>query len=117
VVRQSHERQIIERAEFDVAGILTVKTFQCRGVRFDAVGMSHFGFFLKEGGGSIKVTLLPWICGVKFLSSLNVFAALFQNFVIREVPKLVKPGHRPPPVGDSALRVALSSFGESLFGL
>ena len=79
--------------------------------------MSHFGFLLKEGGGSIKVTLLPWICGVKFLSSLNVFAALFQNFVIREVPKLVKPGHRLAPVGDSALRVALRSFGESRFGL
>ncbi len=53
---------------------------------------------------------------MKFLRRLDVFAAFFQGFVIREIPKLVKPGHRFAPVDYGALWFFGRSVGKGLLG-
>ena len=79
--------------------------------------MRQLGFFLVENHGGFEEALFTRTRGAKLLRLLDVLATLLQFLVIREFPDLVEPGHRPAPVGDSALRVALRGFGERLFGL
>src|SRR5437016_2558656 len=79
--------------------------------------MSHFGSFLKESCGGVKETLFPWISGVKLQRFIDILAALFQGFVIRKIPELMKPGHRFAPMRNGALRIASRRVHERLFGL
>src|ERR1700676_4107843 len=78
--------------------------------------MRHLGFFLIESGGGVDKALFPWIGGVEFLRFLDVFAALFQRFVVREIPELMKKCHGLAPVRDGALWFLGGRDGKSLLG-
>src|SRR5437899_7267856 len=78
--------------------------------------MRQLRFLLEESGGGIEEALLPRIRRMKFLRRLDVFAAFFQGFVIREIPKLMKPGHRFAPMGHGALWFFGCSVGKGLLG-
>jgi len=53
---------------------------------------------------------------MRFLRPLDVLAAFFQGLVIREIPELMKPGHRFAPVGHGALRFFGCGVGKGLLG-
>src|SRR6267142_2644761 len=78
--------------------------------------MRHLGFFLIESGGGVDETLFPRIGRTEFLRSLDVFAALFQGFVIGKIPELMKQSHSLAPVRDGAFGFAGSRVGKSLLG-
>src|SRR5437879_4387763 len=78
--------------------------------------MRQLRFLLEESGGGIEEALLPRIRRMKSLRCLDVFAAFFQGFVIREIPKLVKPGHRFAPMGHGALWFLGGHVGKGLLG-
>ena len=79
--------------------------------------MRQFRFFLVENRSRFEEALFTCARGVKLLCLLDVLATFLQFLVIREFPDLVEPGHGLAPFGHGAFRVALSGFGESLFGL
>src|SRR5216684_4272771 len=53
---------------------------------------------------------------MELLRFLDVFAALFQGFVVRKIPELMKPRHRLAPVRRGALWFAFGGVGKSLLG-
>src|SRR5467141_1470104 len=53
---------------------------------------------------------------MEFLRFLDVVAALFQSFVVRKIPELMKQRHRFTPVRYGALRFAGGRFGKSFLG-
>ncbi len=86
------------------------------GVSLRTLGMRHLGFFLIESGGGVDEALFPRIGSVEFLRSLDVFAALFQGFVIGKIPELMKKCHGLAPVRDGAFGFAGGRVGKSLLG-
>src|SRR5258708_34975570 len=78
--------------------------------------MRHLDFYLIESGGGVDATLLPRIGVTEFLRFLDVFAALFQGFVVGKIPELMKQSHGLAPVRDGAFGFAGGRGGKSLLG-
>ena len=86
------------------------------GVGLGALSMRHFGFLLKESGGRVEETLFPWTSGVQLQRLLDIFAALFQSFIIGKFPELVITGHGSSPVRYGALWIAGGCDGKAFLG-
>ena len=71
---EAHARALRIREQLADAGEPSVEARQRIGIGFDALGVRHFGFFLKERGGRVKKTLFPRIRRMQSLRGLNVFA-------------------------------------------